>query len=524
VRSAVLALLLLPAAASAGEFAVTGRFLYEDREWGWTGWTGGVQELPVRRADVLVLDAATGRLLGRGLTGADGGFSVTARSAQARDVVVRVEASNRFRGPSDPPAPRLAVLDDLGARWSASSPVFPAHDPALPLDAGTTVALPVSAADSLGNPFNAWDMAVCAWEWLELHTGAAPRGPLRLQWPSWTGSWALGRTAHVADDDGDDDAVVLHELGHLVHAAWSESDNPGGLHWFGDSDQDPRLAFSEGWATAFAGAVLRGLGHAPLYVDSDGGPGSGGVELRLDIETLAPYAATSEGSADEVAVACALFDLLDAPAPGDADDDGFAPGLVPGVDDPARALWQVFTGPVRRARRASLNAVWDGWARVHPEGAGHAELRALFDAFGLRFWNDACEPDNTPGQATPLAADGQFGAEHTLYWASAEPAPSGAGDEDWFAVELQAGQFVRIETRYPGGAPDARTQADTHLAVFDPQGRRVAADEDGGAGRNARVEGLAVDQSGTWTFRVRSTDPLHRYGRYEVRVLPLPAP
>ena len=42
-------------------------------------------------------------------------------------------------------------------------------------------------------------------------------------------------------------------------------------------------------------------------------------------------------------------------------------------------------------------------------------------------------------------------------------------------------------------------------------------------GRNARIDGLVIDQSGTWTFRVKSRDPVHRYGRYEVRVTLLPA-
>jgi hypothetical protein len=519
------ALLLLAAAAAAQDFQVSGAFRYADKEWDWNGWTGALAERPVRRADVRVLDAQTGHVLGRGLTDGEGGFSIACKpGGQAvRDLLVRVEAGNRFRGPLDPPMPRLVVVDALGARWSAATPVFASHDTTLDLDAGTTTVLPVVAAGSEGSAFNVYDMAVAGWEWLAQRTGAAPRGPLRLEWPSWSGSWALGRNAHVADDDGFDDAVILHELGHLVHNAWSDSDSPGGMHWFGDSDQDPRLAFSEGWATAFAGAVLADLGQLAAYMDCDGAAASGGADLRLDLETLAPYALSCEGSADEVAVACMLHDLLDAgPDAGPlADDDGFVAGLDVAGTDATRAFWSVFTGPVARARRASINSVWDGWARVFPDGAGYGPLQALFDDFGMPFWNDPFEPDGDPGLAT-VVVPGGFGPEHTLYWAESVPATRGTGDEDWFAVELQAGQVVRIETRYPGGAADARTQADTQLAVFDPQGRRVAADEDSGAGRNARVDGLAVDQDGTWTFRVRSTDALHRYGRYEVRVQLLP--
>jgi hypothetical protein len=522
---AILLALLGAGAAPKPHFSVSGRFLYEDREWGWSGWTGAWSEKPIRGADVLVLDAQHGGVLGRGQTDAQGEFAVECAAQGLHDVVVRVDASNRWARAHGAVAPRLAVLDDGGARWSAFSPVFPAHAAGTDLDAGTTTALSVLAAGSAGNPFNIYDLALAAWEHLQGSVDAAPHGALRVTWPSWTGSWAWGHGAHVADDDGYDDAVILHELGHLVHNLWSESDSPGGLHWFGDSDQDPRLAFSEGYATFFAATVLSGLAQPALYVDGDGADGVGGLELRLDLETMAPFTYSAEGSADEVAVACALHDVL---------DDELAADATPGADDDAcdaavlvdgltreQAWWQVFAGPVRKARRASLNSAWDGWSALHG-GHGWAELHEVFDAHGLRFWNDFFEPDGEPELATPLAADGNWSAEHTLYFAPELPAPNGTGDSDWFAVELLAGQAVRIETRYPAGAPDARTQADTHLVLFDPAGHKVAEDEDGGPGRNARIDAFVVEQPGTWRFRVESRDRVHRYGRYEVRVSLVP--
>jgi hypothetical protein len=509
-----LAALLLAATAGAQDWTVTGRFLYEDKAWGWEGWTGEWSEKPVRHADVLVLDAQHGQVLGRGLTDAEGEFAVSCHHAGSGDVLVRVEASDRFRRGADWTAPTLAVLDPQGRRWSASTPVVQGVG-GLDLDTGTTTALAVTADGNDGNPFNLYDMLVAAWERVASESGAKPRGRMRLSWPCWSGSWAWKRTAHIAVDDGYDDAVVLHEIGHLVHNAWSESDSPGGMHWFGDSDQDPRLSFAEGWATCFAGDVLSSLGAPAVYMDCEGGAQLGGVQLRLDLESVAPYAATALGSTDEIAVACSIFDLLDDPAGGD--DEGFSGGLSVAGLTPHRAWWQVFTGPARHAARLSLDTVWDGWSRLFGEDGDFEQLRPIFDLRGLRFWNDAFEPDNTPEQATTLLAGGGWSAEHTLYWAPTQPAPRGSGDADWFAVQLQKGQVVRIETRYPAGAPDACTQADTHLVLFDPQGQAVAASEDGGVGRNARVD-LQVQASGTWRFRVDTRNPIGRYGRYEARV------
>src|SRR5262249_33805397 len=142
----------------------------------------------------------------------------------------------------------------------------------------------------------------------------------------------------------------------------------GGVHYFGDSDQDPRLSFSEGYATFFGASVMNFLGQPGLYVDCDGAVPAGGVQLRLQLETAGPYAGTTAGACDEVAVACTLFDLADDEPSSDADpgedDDPFVSGtLVAGLGT-QRAFWEVFTGPVRRASRLTIDNVWDGWFKL----------------------------------------------------------------------------------------------------------------------------------------------------------------
>jgi hypothetical protein len=518
------------APGAAQEFPVTGLFAYVDRAWDESGWTGERPELPIRGADVVVLDEATGKVLGRGVTAQDGSFSVLAKSAQpVADLIVRVEARNRQRRRLVGPQTGVTLQSATGETWAASSPVFAAHDCSLALDAGTTVAQPVTIAGDEANPFNVFDCAIAA---LEYATGpdlaAKPRGAVTLHWPSFTGSWALGRHAWIASDDGDDDAVILHELGHLLHNLYGDSDSPGGMHFLGDSDQDPRLSLAEGYATFFGGCVQNALGRPALYVDCDPAAATGGVQIRLALEDGEPYADSIEGAADEVAVACVLHDLVDGEGAADstpgADDDAMHGGLLVGGETPSRALWRVFTGPMRRASRLTMDHTWDGWLAVHAEDAHYDELREVFELQRMRFWNDAFEPDGSAALATLVEPGSAWGPEHTLFDAPPGSLEDGTGDRDWFAVELLAGQAVRVETRYPGGAWDARTQADTSITVHAPGGGKVASDDDSGAGRNARVDALPITESGRWLFEVRSRNRTHRYGRYETRVVLLDDP
>ncbi len=536
MRHALLAISLLVgslAGASAGQgFTVSGAFGYADKAWDYAGWTGAKQESALRLADVSVLDKATGKLLGRGVTAQDGSFSIACTSKQpVVDVQVRADARNRHYRKLVGQFARVSVVDAQGLLYSVSSPVFAEHSAAADLDVGTTIAQPVKVAANDGSPFNVFDLAISSFETLYAQPlgAAVGRGSITLHWPSFSGSWALGRHARIGDDDGFDDAVILHEIGHVVHNLYSDSDNPGGTHYFGDSDQDPRLSLAEGFATFFAGTVLNALGQPAIYMDADGAATTGGVQLRLRLEDSAPYFASVEGAADEVAVACVLHDLLDDEDSADAmpgvDDDAFVSTLQVNGLSAARAWWQVFTGPVRKARRVTINDVWDGWLAVHAPDARYVELKSAFEQRRIRFWNDLREPDGTPELATPLlpSTGSDWGPEHTLYYTPFDGHPDGSGDRDWFSVELAAGQLVRIETRYPEGAWDARTEADPFLTLRSPSGELLASDDDGGAGRNALLE-LAVTETGSFRVEVRSRNSMQRYGRYNVRVVLLSAP
>ncbi len=523
--AAVLAAMASSAAAGsarAQSFVVSGRMQYVDKAWGWTGWTGAQPLKPIRRADITVLDNQSGAVLGQGTTQSDGTFSILCTSLGVADVVVRCDADTSLSG-----GQRVRVLTEGNVEYSSFGPVFAAHLPGVPLDAGTVNVQPVPAGSGKpGNPFNLLDMGLAASDAITgPEVGAAPSPQtMRLFWPGSGGSFTAGTAVHISDDDGYDDSVVLHELGHCVHNMYSSNDSPGGSHTFGFSDQDPRLAFSEGYATFFAGLVLRSLGLEAMYVDADGGtslPGS--VNLRLRLETVAPWAAEDFGEADEVAVACTLYDMLDDETwldetPGLEDDSLGLGTQVLGLT-PAKAWWNLFVGPIQAATNLSMPDAWDGWFSLYAADSHLPQMMQAWESRRIRFWSDDQEPDNAPAAAKPLAAgsSSQWSPERTLYFSPAVPPAPGTGDVDHYAVALVKGDVVSFQTRYPAGAADADTGCDPLLEISNPSGLLVASADGGGTGRNALVAGLVVDATGTWTCAVRTASALRRYGRYEVQ-------
>lgn len=75
-----------------------------------------------------------------------------------------------------------------------------------------------------------------------------------------------GNTSSV-DTDHFDDSVILHEYMHFLEDTYSNSSSIGGYH-DGDAIIDPRLAWSEGLANYFQGAVQ--TGNAGFDVNTDG--------------------------------------------------------------------------------------------------------------------------------------------------------------------------------------------------------------------------------------------------------------
>ena len=109
------------------------------------------------------------------------------------------------------------------------------------------------------------------------------------------------------DPDEFDDSVILHELGHYMLAVFSLDHSPGGEHVITcgtNQNLDPRLAYSEGWANAFA-QIVRG---DPVYQDY----------FTFNVEDIC---SAQFGPRSEIVVASVFWDLYDGNANGVPSED-----------------------------------------------------------------------------------------------------------------------------------------------------------------------------------------------------------
>ena len=510
------------APAARADFTVSGTFLYTDREFSYTGgFTGAEPALPIRLARVQAIHASTGAVLATGATDENGDFALFVSGSGTKNVLVRCFSQSDAFG-----SKTLRVTNSSTVNYSVSSSTFAGHDQSVDLDVGTIQAQKLTSGPYQGNPFNMLDQMVWGIQYIKASGGTNPPQSLRMKWPGGSGSFASGTVATMSDDDGYDDIVQLHELGHVVHNVYSDSDSPGGSHSFSQSDQDPRLSFGEGWASAFAGAVRQyaGVFDPGFYMDADGKGGTGGgtIQLRMRYENAAPYAGSTGGEADEGAVFCVLWDLLDRADTNDkspgVDDDALDGSLTFAGQTGDVAHWQTFTGPVESAANLTIRNLWDGWFTPVNHG-NQSQMEVIFGNFKMRFFEDSNDPNQTAATATPVSTSSSaFGPTQSLYYTTAAAGAPGAGDSDYFSFALNVGSSFEVETRYPAGKADAETYADPRIEVLRPNGTLFASDNDSGTGRNAKLENLLADVTGTWTVRVFSTHSYRKTGSYELRV------
>lgn len=522
-RRTVLAALLASASLSSlarADFTATGQVLYVDRSFTYNGWTGAKPELPVRHVRVEVRNANTNALLGFSHTDANGNYSIQASGSGTANVKIRLRSRSEVFGNND-----LIVRQVNNVEYTLDSPTFSNHNLSSDLNAGVLVAPTTTVSGDQGNPWNILDQCVYAVEYVKAQGEGNPTSNVVAEWPGGSGSFASGSLTNIAQDDGYDDCVILHELGHVLHNIYSDSDNPGGGHFFGDSDQDPRLSYGEGYATFFNAAVRQfvGVNDPGIYLDAVGGGSTGGVQLRARMENLVPYQNDSRGEADEVAVAGVLWDLVDTvattdPSTGTDDDDLDGSLLFNGGIDGDTLNWNVLVGPVATASNLTIRDHFHGY--FNPVNAGlYDEIADAFDNHGCRFFADTNEPNNNAGSATAYTPSSNWGAIQTLYYSPNNPPAPGNNDRDFYAFHLNEGAIFQCATRYPNNANDADTYCDTFLTVRRPDGTTFATNDDGGTGRNAQLTNLVADATGTWTVEVDTTHPYRRTGSYQFRAI-----
>jgi len=129
-----------------------------------------------------------------------------------------------------------------------------------------------------------------------------------------TALYILGKAN--SDTDEYDSPVIGHEFGHYAETTLFRSDSIGGSH--GGSDMlDPRLAFGEGFGTAFGSMVL----NDPVYYDTLGTNNTTvGVLNNLESGTT-----TNPGVYSETSVMKILWDIYDSTSDGETVSLGFTP-------------------------------------------------------------------------------------------------------------------------------------------------------------------------------------------------------
>jgi hypothetical protein len=479
---ACLIVTLISTAAVRADFTVTGRFRYQDLEIDLNGFTGVRPDRPIRLADVLILDDVTGVVLAQGATDLNGEFSIAVSDNQIRTISVVVVANS-----SNTPGLYQAVMVLVSRTINGTTPhafeggLYPDHSPNQNIDMGTAVAQYRAG----GEPFNIYDNMLDNADFLRVVNGARPPASIKTITNfniNYAGDFAYhvsGRGVFLGQNYGYDDTIILHELGHYIERNFGDfDDNPGGAHFLGDSAQDPRLSWGEGWATFWGSHVRlwRGDLHPNVYVNSVGDSTPNRISFSYDLEGR-----RGEGASSENAVQSALWDMTDGPS---------TPDFTPGEDDEPEyemtrtfdEMWLIislFVSTVGEPQTfEDFFAMWNANI-TNPQTETLREL--LVRNHSIQYLPDEFEGDNEPAQAVRLSfaqVGGGAVTHHTHY-------PE--GDEDWLVFEAFASVKYAISTN------TMRDGADTYISVHDANRTPLAANDNVAtppAGENNAFEAL----------------------------------
>ena len=401
-----------PDPAPADRVTVSGKVTYDFVPAGLFGGLdyGRTEARPVRFAVVQFMDTATvdtGTVVARTTTDENGDYSLTLDANQSGFVRVRAELvqiqtlpSWEFQVVDNTDGDALYTLDGETLSTGTADSVRDLHAPS-----GWTGSS--YGEERAAAPFAILDTIVIGRDYVLEAFPDAFFAPLDIHWseknvatfgedgdpdtetgeigtsffsPS-RGLFLLG--AEDADTEEYDPHVILHEFAHYLEFRFSRSDNFGGPHALGDR-LDLRVAFSEGWSTAFAGLAL----GDPVYRDA-GGPGQGGAfAFNMEGGINGAPGWYSEQSVQEF-----IYDLVDTTIDG---NDIFS--------YPFSTVWTAMTGPVATTRAlTSIFPFLNGLKSDNVADQAALDLLAADQAiasittdFGENETNDAGSPDVLP--------------------------------------------------------------------------------------------------------------------------------
>jgi hypothetical protein len=299
---------------------------------------------------------------------------------------------------------------------------------------------------------------------LKIHWTPRPRAGTSYFVPARNEAFILGFRGE--DSDEFDDFIILHEYGHYLAKVFAKETSPGGIHGLGYK-LNPRLAWSEGWATFFACAAL----DDPHYIDTGASRESdSGVRLEFNLDEARPNGDRA-GYWSERTVASTLWAIHDK-RPGKGHLGlGFAP------------IWKVLRGQSWQARSSYRHLVdyCDELVAARPDlGMRLAEVLAAR--------NIAYTPGRTPSVADPYvqALPANVPQEGELD----SRGPMGQNTLEATAVytfTLMARTKVKLHLEIRGSkTPD---KADLDLWLVGPDGMPIArSDRTNGVGGTETIE------------------------------------
>ncbi len=289
-----------------GSYSISGVVRYEDRPAMPDGFLGPTSPKIARDVTVSVIDDTTMATLAHAQVGDDGAFAFTFDGTGGAMLHVMATTS------SDSPARPITVVHP------GTQLVFGFGGASFPTGLVTTQDVLVTEASMAAQAFNIFDVLIDTMDHIQTDLGDPTPSPLIAEWEvgNQDGTYYDGAIHLLGadDDDGYDDTVILHESGHYIEDTEGRSSSNGGNH--DGSPTDPRLAWSEGWATYWSMAV-----HGdPVYIDTNAQGG-----FSYDGDTTIDLAPMPAGPLDQLVsedmVTEILWDLGDA---GASDDDGVA--------------------------------------------------------------------------------------------------------------------------------------------------------------------------------------------------------
>ena len=311
---------LAVAMPAAADWTASGVVQYRDRDFDGSGFTGLEPALPVRFADVEVLDSSGPSVLATGVTDGSGAFSIVVPDSQIRDVYVRVLTRS-----DETPDLHLEVTTAAFDPYAVATPDVIAHDPATDADFGVLVA----EIGLGGEPFNMYDMGLYGSDFFAYLTGSRPGNStsLSIVWEADRGqsaSTASFTRLDIRDTSGYDDTVDAPRVRLTSSSSTTLTATiPAAPTASAQCDQDPDAVLGRRPRQLSSAARSGGTSDLPrphIYVRTTGEPGPGprlalrrpGNRDRVRVQRQAPARS---------AVFTALWDIVDGPA-----DNDFTPG------------------------------------------------------------------------------------------------------------------------------------------------------------------------------------------------------